>query len=343
MRRTFPLLVTVLTVGLVSIAGPDDARAQVLEADVAPLVESSCLRCHGPRTTTPLNLSQLGFDLTDHETFRAWEKVYTRVSRGEMPPAAAPQPDAAVVETALGSLKQALVEESLAARGGQRTRLRRLTKLEYEYTVQDLLGLDEALIEELSQLLPGEPDTGGFDVVAARQGISAIHVRSYLDAADRALDLALPLGPRPTSQRHTIDYAQSRYLFRVANSTALGMGIVKQLDDAYVAFVEGGSTYTLHSQTEGYQVPVPGRYRVTIDAYSYQADSPVTLKVYRGFKIGGRSCVAGRVDRRVRPGRRGFQDRRGHAVSPSGRPHRPGAVRSQPPGVQGRERAELAG
>ena len=197
------------------------------------------------------------------------------------------RPDAAVVETALGSLKQALVEESLAARGGQRTRLRRLTKLEYEYTVQDLLGLDEALIEELSQLLPGEPDTGGFDVVAARQGISAIHVRSYLDAADRALDLALPLGPRPTSQRHTIDYAQSRYLFRVANSTALGMGIVKQLDDAYVAFVEGGSTYTLHSQTEGYQVPVPGRYRVTIDAYSYQADSPVTLKVYRGFKIGG--------------------------------------------------------
>ena len=29
-------------------------------------------------------------------------------------------------------------------------------QLEYEYTVQDLLGLDEALIEELSQLLPAD-------------------------------------------------------------------------------------------------------------------------------------------------------------------------------------------
>ena len=267
------------------------ATAQSFETDVTPLVESSCLRCHGPRTATPLNLSELGYDLTDHDTFRAWEKVYTRVSRGEMPPAAAPQPDAAVAETALGSLKGALVEASLAARGGQRSPLRRLTKLEYEYTVQDLLGLDEALIEELSQLLPGEPDTGGFDVVAAKQGISPFHVRSYLSAADRALDLALSLGPRPETTLYTIDYAKSQYLFRHANGTGLGQGLVKQLDDAYVAFLLGGSTFTLHSQSEGYHVAVPGRYRVTVDAYPHQAVSPVTLKLYKGYRAGAAASL----------------------------------------------------
>ena len=282
-----PVLLTVLMLTLA--AGV--ATAQSFETDVTPLVESSCLRCHGPRTATPLNLSELGYDLTDHETFRAWEKVYERVSRGEMPPTAAPQPDAAVVETALGSIKHGLVAESLAARRGQRTPLRRLTKLEYGYTVQDLLGLDEALIEELGQLLPGEPDTGGFDVVAAKQGISPFHVRSYLSAADRALDLVLSLGPRPETTLYTIDYAKSPYLFRHANGTGLGQGLVKQLDDAYVAFLESGSTFTLHSQSEGYHVPSPGRYRVTVEAYPHQAVSPVTLKLYKGYRAGGAASL----------------------------------------------------
>ena len=86
MHQPRSVLLALVMSGLV----PGVASAQLFEADVTPLVESSCLRCHGPRTATPLNLSELDFDLSDHDTFRAWEKVYTRVSRGEMPPAARP-------------------------------------------------------------------------------------------------------------------------------------------------------------------------------------------------------------------------------------------------------------
>ncbi len=50
-------------------------------------------------------------------------------------------------------------------------------------------------------------------------------------------------------------------------------------------FFEVG-TYIFHSQTEGYFVTYPGRYRVTVDAYPYQADTPVNLMVYRGVKAG---------------------------------------------------------
>ena len=123
-----------LLAGCVSAAAAGPAAAQSFEADVTPLVETSCLACHGDRTVTPLNLARLGFDLTDRATYRAWERVYERVENGEMPPAAVPRPDAAVVETALGSLKRALVDANLTARGGQRTPLRRLTRLEYAYT-----------------------------------------------------------------------------------------------------------------------------------------------------------------------------------------------------------------
>ncbi len=193
------MTIRVLTAALLLVAGlpPGVASAQSLEADVTPLVETSCLQCHGDRTVTPLNLQRLGFDLTDHETVKAWEKVYERLEQGEMPPRTAPRPDAALLDTALGSLKRALVDANLTARGAQRTPLRRVTRLEYGHTIADLLHVDEAIGAELSLMLPAEADSGGFDTVAANQSMSPLHVRSYLDAANQALDAAIAVGPPP--------------------------------------------------------------------------------------------------------------------------------------------------
>ena len=81
MRSLWLLLVALALV-------PNLAYPQSFGDDVRPLLRESCVRCHGVRTVTPLNLVDLGDDLTDHETFQAWEKVYDRLSRGEMPPAA---------------------------------------------------------------------------------------------------------------------------------------------------------------------------------------------------------------------------------------------------------------
>ncbi|MCZ6711746.1 MAG: DUF1592 domain-containing protein, partial [Gammaproteobacteria bacterium] len=262
------------------------ATARSFEADVMPLVQGSCVICHGDQTVTPLNFQRLGFDLADPATLRQWERVFERVERGEMPPLGLPRPDSAMVETALASLKGALVEASLAARAGQRTPLRRLTRLEYAYTLQDLLLIDEELAMELGQSLPAEADSGGFDTVAAKQGISSLHVRSYLDAADRALDAAIALGPRPATERRVIDYVNSEYLNYMHEAKILGGGITKKLDDAVVMFYDTGSTYLMHSESEDYHVPSAGRYRVTMDVYPYQADTPVTATLYRGVKQG---------------------------------------------------------
>ena len=304
------------------------ASAQSLEADVTPLVEASCLRCHGDRTVTPLNLARLGFDLTDDGTFQAWERVYERLEKGEMPPSTAPQPDGAVVETALGSLKRALVDANLAARGERRTPLRRLTRLEYAYTIQDLLGIDTAIATELSLMLPAEADSGGFDTVAANQSMSPLHVRAYLDGADRALDAAIALGPPLRIGPYEIEYVKSRMLEFHSTEEILGGGVVLKLDDAYVTFSKYASTYLLHSLSEGFAVPSPGRYRVTVTAYPYQANTPVTLTFVQGIPVGGApGPVAGRADRLVRPGRRRTPDRGGHAVPAAGRPGEPAAGR----------------
>ena len=284
MKRTLCLLSVVLL-------PPSIASAQSFRGDLGELVRESCVGCHGVRTVTPLNLIDLEYDLTDHETFRTWERVYERLERGEMPPATAPQPDPAVVDAALVSLKRALTDANLSARGEQRTPLRRLTRREFGYTISDLHGVDEAIGAELALGLPTEADSGGFDTVAASQSMSPLHVQSYLTAADRALDAALVVGPPPPVDRYEIDYVNSRYLYGIANARALGLGIVKQLDDAYVAFFDFGSTYTFHSMSEGVAIPYPGRYRVTIDAYPYQAETPVGLMVYQGTMSGAAASL----------------------------------------------------
>ncbi|MEE2776077.1 MAG: DUF1592 domain-containing protein [Acidobacteriota bacterium] len=259
---------------------------QSFEAEMSALVDSSCIRCHDASTVTPIDFSRVEFDLQKRETFGTWEKVYERIRKGEMPPADAPQLDAAARNAALASLESALTRAHQASRGGQRAPLRRLTRLEYGYTLQDILGLDEAVATSLGELLPEEAATVTFDTVAVNQGVSPLHVRSYLDVATRALDAALMVGERPKPSTFEIDYSKSERLYRVSRAKALGQGMVKQLPDAYVMFFDFGSTYTFHSQTEGYRVQEPGRYRVTVDAYPYQAVSPVTLRVYRGRMAG---------------------------------------------------------
>lgn len=262
------------------------ASAQSFEDHLKPLVRDACARCHGVGTVTPLNLVDLQYDLSDPEVFQTWARIYERLERGEMPPAAAPQPARERVDSALGSLKRALVDASVASRGGQRAPLRRLTRLEYGHTVSDLLDVDEAIGTRLSLELPAEADSGRFDTVSATQSMSPLHVTSYLAVADRLLDAALRTGPPPPVERFEIDYATSERLYRHSQALALGQGAARQLDDAYVAFFDFAATYTFNSESEGVVIPHPGRYRVSVEAYRYQAHTPVALKVYRGVKAG---------------------------------------------------------
>ena len=282
-RTTQPLaLLTLVTIVMV----PRALALSDLESAVEPLFSTSCHACHSNTIITSLDLTQLDYDLTNPQAYRTWAKVFGRLERGEMPPEGAPRPDAKVVETALATMQQVLTKANLDARRGQRTPLRRLTRLEYGNSLNDLLLLDEDIGHKLAASLPAEADSGGFDTVATKQGISAFHIRSYLQAADRALDAAIKTGPRPTSSAYRIDYAKSDFLNMMHDAPVLGGGITKGLDDAAVMFLDTGATYLMHSDSEGFRVTQPGVYQVTIEAYAYQAKTTVTLTVYQGNKQG---------------------------------------------------------
>lgn len=162
--------------------------------------------------------------------------------------------------------------------------LRRMTRFEYANALRDLLGIDEKAAAYAGDALPPEADSGGFDTVAENQGMSALHIRSYLAAADRALDAGLVFGPQPETVDFTINYAQSMVFY--ATSEIFGLGVVKLLDDAAVQFADPVCTYTMGTQRNGFSVPLEGRYRVTMEAYRHQADTLVVMNLFRGVMQG---------------------------------------------------------
>ena len=280
---------------IVCLLGSTHASGQTFKADLTPLVEESCRYCHEAGTVTRLNFDDLGHDLTDPATFRRWERIYDRIAAGEMPPETEPPPDAATLQTALDSLQRDLRASSLEdQRLHGRVPMRRLTRLEYAYTLRDLLAIDV----DLSKRLPEETDSGGFDTVGAHQGISPIHIRSYLEAADEALDAAITLAPRPRQGPHKIQYARSPYATRWQDRPFNeGGGFTKNLDDAVALFVD--FDYLLRSDACGLFIVTPGTYRIQLEAYPYQVkdtSKPVTLKLIQSSEARGGAFLLGAFD-----------------------------------------------
>ena len=196
-----------------------------------------------------------------------------RPRRGRFPWEGAP-----LVAFALAAL---LLPSSAGGEDAVATSPRRLTRLEYIHTLQDLLSIPEQAAAEVALALPPETDTGDFDTIAANQGISGLHMRRYLEAADVALDHALQLGPAPSSEPFFIDYTTGQTKL-IAEGNFFGGGVIKILDDAAVVIAEAYCTYAIDTRYYGFQIERAGLYRVTLEAYRWQGTSRVVFNILKG-------------------------------------------------------------
>jgi hypothetical protein len=164
------------------------AENKELPKSLKPLLESHCYDCHDDLTTKgDLNLYTTSFDLSSPHGFKTWSRVFDRIKEGEMPPKKKKRPADSELDSFLKDLTARLVTADRAeiAKKG-RVRGRRLTRVEYEHTVQDLLGIQLPL----AGLLPAEESEGVFANVAEGQQLSHFHLEKYLQAADQALNEA---------------------------------------------------------------------------------------------------------------------------------------------------------
>lgn len=150
-------------------------------------LEKHCYGCHDTES------KKGGLDLSSlrESEFARWVKVHDRIEAGEMPPRKKLPVDERAA--ALKSLRDMLVK---AEQSGPRTGLRRLTRVEYEHTVRDLLHLPGI---PLQGELPADGSAHGFDNNSDALDISHVNMAKYIEAADRALDIAIATQPKPPS------------------------------------------------------------------------------------------------------------------------------------------------
>lgn len=158
-----------------------------LRRELEPFLDQHCYACHDDFDNEgDLNLLDLEFDPQDPQNQEIWQRVFHRIEDGEMPPKKKKRPAAPALEQFLKTLGSPLHHADRAdlARQG-RVHARRLTQEEYQYTMEDLLGIDLPLNDYLTAE-SGE----GFDNKAETQQVSHFHLDGYLRAAGAALDEA---------------------------------------------------------------------------------------------------------------------------------------------------------
>ncbi|MEN9555975.1 MAG: hypothetical protein RLZZ232_2261 [Planctomycetota bacterium] len=178
---------------LVDSPQPDLAGFQ---ANIQPILMKACVSCHGPETREGnIRIDTLNPDLVHGSDASWWLEVVAVLSNGEMPPAGegdlADQDRSRVVDWLSSEIQRA----SAIRRTEQgHSSFRRMTRYEYNYALQDLLGLPWNFAGDLP---PESASEDGFHNSSEMLHMSATQFATYRDLGLAALKKATVEGDQP--------------------------------------------------------------------------------------------------------------------------------------------------
>src|SRR6185369_17667387 len=274
------------TVGAIWLLASVVATATATEpalAPITPVLQKYCVNCHsGEKPKGDLALDSISSDFAT--SGGAWTNVLKRLTDRSMPPKGKQQPSDAeskIVKDWITSGLKAYQQDRAHTQG--RALLRRLNRIEYNNTINDLLGTDIKLLDRL----PQDGSAYGFDTVDVGLDMAGPTLERYIQAADVALDAALAHGPRPAALNNRFEINE-----KTKNLTSKGRPLERQLFSTRCLIQSDRVVYFFKdfiSPPETWRVfnsgraPVAGRYTYRIQASSYQKkDRPLSYLVYAG-------------------------------------------------------------
>ena len=172
---------------------------------IASVLKKSCVACHGPeRSEGRLRVDQINPDLLTGTDVERWREIYNVLSNSEMPPEDEPEyaltdvDRSNIVDWLSGELNKASI---VRRNNTKHSTFRRLTKYEYDYALQDLLGLSHSLANRLP---PETASEDGFKNSAEMLQMSAMQFKTYREIALNALKRAAVIGERPKPVTYVI-------------------------------------------------------------------------------------------------------------------------------------------
>jgi hypothetical protein len=254
-----------------------------------PILEKYCFDCHDAETKKgKFDLQNLVPDFLGSEPAASWIEVMDSLNLSEMPPEDKPQPlaeERSFVSTWIaGELRQA---RKMANATGGRALLRRLTRVEYENTVKDILGVVFEPKQNPLTLLPPDGSMDGFDKVSQGLMLDPSLMESYFDIARIVADRAVQLGDPPVPTiRSRLEYEEyetgltprsiHRSLSRDKKLSPDGTGVIT-VQDSFRTF--GQLKHPFNDE----MVPVSGKYAIRFRAGTDPGESgkPVLIQLSR--------------------------------------------------------------
>ncbi|MDP1560793.1 MAG: DUF1592 domain-containing protein [Pirellulaceae bacterium] len=232
-----------------------------------------CQQCHsGAELQGDFSSERLTDDFMDKSNRDQWLAVLEQLKADSMPPSDQPRPPHDEVEAVIDWINKNAGEAEIARRETEgRVVMRRLNRAEYANTVRDLLGVEV----DLTDLLPLDTSTNGFDNNAELLHTSSFLLRNYLDAADRVLDEAIANEPQPW-------ILQKRFDIREEKSVAATGSVYRHTDDGVAIFATWESA-NIRVTMWNFRSHVRGKYRFRISGYGFQSDGKsVAFRVTAG-------------------------------------------------------------
>ena len=185
----YRLITNVVLLSLVNGLSASSCRADGRE-QTQQFFNSFCISCHGNETTeASLRLDK--FDVQNWNDPGVLDDIYTAIERGEMPPEDAPRHpkpgQARALQKVLGIQLHALSEKQKPGM------LKRLSRVEYQNTVNDVFGTDFSLLDQL----PLDNIDAGFDNNADNLHMSVVDMETYFNVANRIAESAVSDQPDP--------------------------------------------------------------------------------------------------------------------------------------------------
>lgn len=163
---------------------------------IKPILNQHCVPCHGPdKAKARLRVDQLDPNLMEGSDVDWWLEVQAVLGNGEMPP----PDDSDLSGEDRGKVMEWLANEirsaSLVRRAtGGHSSFRRMTRYEYNYALQDILGLPRQFARDLP---PEAHSEDGFQNSSETLHVSVAQLETYRRIAREALMRATVHGPRP--------------------------------------------------------------------------------------------------------------------------------------------------
>lgn len=161
---------------------------KTFQQQVKPLLQTYCVQCHGSETSE----AKIRFDIIDPNIltgkhFGKWEDAREAFNTGEMPPEDAPQPTDAERTVITGWLDSEFKKAQQYGNPIKRGRVRRLTRYELRYALEDLLKIS------VNQEVTALPDEGtsmetGLKNSSRLLMISGPHLEAYLNVILSVID-----------------------------------------------------------------------------------------------------------------------------------------------------------